>query len=315
MPAMRLPFLCLALPAASHKLASSSNGTANFLALDHRENQYASNGAGFVGSLFSKLGSYLLHEGATPLQCKENFVRSDDVMTFVKDLGEEAAALEDDTCFHPDVKRSSIDACLAVPDASKPAIYVAGDSHAVVLSHGLQRSVNWQGGYIGYSNVAMSRRIDDIIDGLERAVKPGDVVVWSENFVVLKVEDYQSHIEKLKRLTAKQANVMLVGDVVSLPQEPEMCLLRRLPCTKKRAEVEDQRKPFIDTIIRASESSLNKMWAVNLQPEFCSEDDCGMYITGTKTLGFMDQDHINRVASDYLGYKICTAIQTNLKAK
>lgn len=315
MAALRLLFLWIALPAASHKTASRSNDTAYFLDRDDRDHHIAGSGVGFFRKWFRSFESYLFQEDATSLECKNLFVRNDDVFSVIKDLGDEASVLEADTCFHPDVKRSSIAACLTVPDPSKHTVFIAGDSHAAVLRDGLKDSISWQVGYVGYANIAMPKKIDEIIDGLEKAVKPGDVVVWSENFVVLPVADYQAHVEKLKKLTAKKANVMLVGDVVSLPQDPELCLLRKLPCSKKRAEVDKQRKGFIDVIVRASENSFNKIWAMNLQTEFCTGDDCNMFITGTTTLGFMDRDHINRAASDYLGHKICTEIQKNLKAR
>lgn len=310
LPAMRLLLLLLglALPAGCHKVISGNNSTHRFLSLDNRDYQTAGGGHGF----FLSLHRSLIGEGVTNLECNNNFVPNDDVSKVMKESGDEAAMLEDDRCFTPDVKRESIDSCLSVADASKPAVYIVGDSHASVLQQGLKESMNWQLGYVAYANGRLPNEIDAILEGLNKVVKPGDVVIWAENFVVLDVSDYQNHIEKLKSLTLK-TTVMLLGDVPSLPEDPELCMLRAASCMKTRVEVENQRKPFIDAIARASEQSANKIWAMNLQPEFCTADECSMYITGTKTLGFMDRDHVNREASNYLGYKICTQIQKKLK--
>lgn len=313
-PAMRLllVLLCLALPAASHKTSSGDNDAKGKVSFLDSRDKPAGSANGTNPKFFWSVYKSLFGKDATKLECNNNFVPNDDVEKVIKESGDQPLMLETDTCFTPDVKSESIDSCLWVGDRSKPAVYLVGDSHATVLQQGLKDSISWQLGYVAFANTRLPDEIDNILESLDKVVKPRDVVIWAENFCVLQPNDYETHIEKLKSLTSK-TNVVLLGDVQSLPQQPTLCALRNEKCIRPRPQLEKQRQPFMDAIAKASEDSPNKIWALNLLSDLCTADQCNMYIPGTKTLGFMDRDHINRPASDFLGYKICVEMQKKLK--
>lgn len=210
---------------------------------------------------------------------------------------------------------------------TKPAVYLIGDSHAVHLrwvfsadcaplkDHSFRMYTSWS---------------PLLKEFFERTLIAGDVVVLSYQFEHYHAEGFSegkaAWIHSVSKLAqARKAAILLLGDVprkTGYHRSPTAggadCVRTKsrpwLPaaCEMSKEEVEKEFAPMYQ--MWESLSNQSNVFFFNFYQLLCGATSCDAFIPGTKSLAYMDGNHMTKGATLYLRPYMCAAMAQTLAA-
>jgi len=217
-----------------------------------------------------------------------------------------------------DSKMDLAHSCLTSPTVGlkeSRAIYLIGDSHAAQLLTGLQKASKLPVFWLAWANTGFDDPMRKLEAQLRQVLSKDDVVVY--NRVVQTENDgqiYRQQIDILHNVTsAVGAKILLIGDTPIWSKPIPVCLLHVTPGQESSCATSQQ-------LIMSSQPARKLIQALLPQrgvfffdalEHYCKQGLCDIFIPGTSTAGFFDDNHMGSDGSAYLAPFLCDFLHRN----